>query len=60
MIYFLIGCNDVTYNDNLELFDPALTFRYNSNYTYKVIRNEYFRIMRISKVILKLDELNVA
>ena len=43
----------------MDKFEPFLTTKYNSNNTYKFIRDEYYRINKIAKLLLKLQELNI-
>ncbi len=59
-IHCLIPSDGSTIDDKMEMFEPMLTFEYNSSNTYSFIQSEYYRINKISKVILKLEEINVA
>jgi hypothetical protein len=47
-------------NEKLDLFDPILITKFNSNETYRYIRNEYYRIGKLSRLLLKLEEINIS
>lgn len=59
-IHCLIPSDGNTVDEKMEMFEPMLTSEYNSSSTYSFIQSEYFRINKISKIILKLEEINVA
>jgi hypothetical protein len=56
----IIPADGLFFNDSLDEFEPALASKYNSNFTYTLIRNEYYRIRKYSKIILNLETLNIA
>jgi hypothetical protein len=46
-------------NEKLDLFDPILITKFNSNDTYRFIREEYYRISKLSKLLVKLEDINM-
>jgi hypothetical protein len=56
-LHCLYQIGDVT-SQHMEIFNPTLVFAYNSLKTYKRIRDEYYRVARISAKIKKILELN--
>jgi hypothetical protein len=59
-LYCFFPPDDIVFNNKLDLFEPLLTFKYNSNDTYRFIRDEYQTIIKISRLLVKFDETNMA
>ncbi|MFZ0281003.1 MAG: hypothetical protein WAL29_05095 [Bacteroidales bacterium] len=57
---YCLSCSDMVFNDKLDLFEPVLLSKYNSNDTYRFIRDEYKKIDKISSLLIKLEEINMA
>ncbi|MBK7626003.1 MAG: hypothetical protein IPJ16_02175 [Bacteroidales bacterium] len=59
-LYCFFPPEDIVFTEKLDLFEPLLTSKYNSNDTYRFIRDEYQRIIKISRLLIKFDETNMA
>lgn len=59
-IHCLIPSDGNIIDDKMEMFEPMLNSDYKSSSTYSYIQSEYYRINKISKILSKLEEINVA
>jgi hypothetical protein len=58
-IHCLFPSDRFIIDDKLEMFEPIVITKFNSNDTYRFIRNEYLMISKISRLLLKLEEINI-
>lgn len=59
-LHCLFPSDRIVIDEKMEMFEPILTTKFNSNDTFRFIRDEYSRISKISRLLLKLEEINMA
>lgn len=59
-MYCLISSDNFVLNENLDLFEPKLLSKYNSNDTFRFIKEEYKRIRKFANILIEMEEINMA